>query len=205
MEFQAWPKIPRLNRDIIITEMIDGTNSAVIIEPFSLPFVGEFDERNVIAYADAPVDGMAYAIGAQSRNRLITPGKETDNFGFAQWVYANSGYLAETLGPGRHFGEWWGQGIARKYGMDRKVFSLFNVERYADLEQSDTLRLVPELYRGPFSQEAIEFSLHDLRQYGSSAAPGFLEPEGIIVFHTAAQQVFKVTLENDEVPKALAA
>lgn len=33
MTFEAFPKIPRLNRDITITEKIDGTNVAVVIEP----------------------------------------------------------------------------------------------------------------------------------------------------------------------------
>lgn len=31
LEFQPWPKIARLNRDIVITEKIDGTNAAVHI------------------------------------------------------------------------------------------------------------------------------------------------------------------------------
>lgn len=31
IEFQPWPKIARLNREITITEKIDGTNAAVII------------------------------------------------------------------------------------------------------------------------------------------------------------------------------
>lgn len=31
--FQAWPKIPRYNRQVTLTEKIDGTNAAIIIEP----------------------------------------------------------------------------------------------------------------------------------------------------------------------------
>lgn len=31
IEFKAWPKIPRLFRDVIITEKIDGTNAAIHI------------------------------------------------------------------------------------------------------------------------------------------------------------------------------
>ncbi len=30
-EFKAWPKIARLNRDMVITEKIDGTNACVIV------------------------------------------------------------------------------------------------------------------------------------------------------------------------------
>jgi len=37
-----------------------------------------------------------------------------------------------------------------------------------------------------------------LRIFGSVAAPGFPDPEGIMVYHTAASQLFKKTLEGDE-------
>jgi hypothetical protein len=179
IEFQPWPKIARLNRDITITEKIDGTNAAVLILE----------------------DGT---VAAQSRKRLITP--EDDNFGFARWVAANAGALTDLLGPGRHFGEWWGAGIQRRYGLDSKRFSLFNTARYGDLPLSDVegLATVPVLYQGPFSQHAIEDAIDRLDQLGSAAAPGFMDPEGIIVFHSAAQQMFKVTIKGDEVPKSLA-
>ena len=32
-EFKPWPKISRYNRDIVITEKIDGTNGAIHIAP----------------------------------------------------------------------------------------------------------------------------------------------------------------------------
>ena len=38
---------------------------------------------------------------------------------------------------------------------------------------------------------------------GSSAAPGFKQPEGIIIYHTAGNLLFKVTLVGDEKPKTL--
>lgn len=41
-------------------------------------------------------------------------------------------------------------------------------------------------------------ALEQLRTRGSVAAPGFMKPEGVVVFHTASQQLFKVTLENDD-------
>lgn len=50
---------------------------------------------------------------------------------------------------------------------------------------------------------AVWSCLQNLRIAGSVAAPGFDRPEGIVVYHTAANQCFKVTLENDEMPKAL--
>jgi hypothetical protein len=191
IEFEAWPKIPRLNRDIVITEKIDGTNAAVVIQE----------------------NQSGIEIGAQSRTRLITP--EQDNHGFAKWVQENAAGLINHLGPGRHFGEWWGQGIQRKYGLNEHHFSLFNTERYKEhLDLADEpyfwssrvpgLGVVPVLYRGPFNQDAVEDQVERLREGGSVAAPGFMRPEGIIVFHTASRSAFKVTLENDEVPKEVA-
>ena len=37
-----------------------------------------------------------------------------------------------------------------------------------------------------------------LRVNGSLASPGFMKPEGIVVFHSASQTCYKVMLENDE-------
>jgi hypothetical protein len=178
LEFVAWPKIARLNRDCIITEKIDGTNAAVIIT----------DDLEV---------------GAQSRNRLISP--EDDNYGFAAWVQKNAEQLASILGPGRHFGEWWGSGIQRGYGLTKgeKRFSLFNVNRYAALDFTEVpeVSTVPVLYSGPFTTDAVAGVVETLRVQGSRAMPGFAKPEGVVVFHVAAQTVFKVTCEKDEAPK----
>lgn len=182
-EFRAWPSTPRLFRDIVITEKIDGTNACIIISE----------------------DGSE--VWAQSRKKLITP--DDDNAGFARWVADNAGALADTLGPGYHFGEWWGSKIQRTYGLVNgdKRFSLFNVNRYKDVDLVTVpgLGLVPVLYEGPFSELEIDGALGLLRAYGSVAAPGFMNPEGIVVYHTAARQVFKVLLENDEISKTEAA
>ena len=176
--FQPWPKTPRLFRKMTITEKIDGTNGAVIVTE----------------------DGDVFA---QSRNRLVTPGKLTDNYGFARWVEDNAPALAELLGPGHHYGEWWGGKIARGYGLQEKRFSLFNTERFKDVPLGVVpgLGTVPVLYRGPFSTEYAQYALNGLIEEGSVAAPGFMRPEGIIVYHSAAQRVFKVLVENDQLPK----
>ena len=179
VEFKPWPKIGRLNRDIVITEKIDGTNAAIgILE-----------------------DGTVYA---QSRTRIITPGKMTDNFGFAGWVHDQADLLRDLLGVGLHFGEWWGPGIQRGYGLDHKVFSLFNTARYPR-DFGPDLRVVPILYQGPFLQDAIEAQIDRLALDGSVAAPGFMNPEGIVVYHIATKTMFKVTIEGDESPKGAAA
>lgn len=164
-EFRAFPKIPRFAKEIVITEKIDGTNAQV--------FVGE--------------DGT---IRAGSRRRWITP--EEDNFGFAAWVRENADELRE-LGPGRHFGEWWGHKIQRGYGLTERRFSLFNVDR-------ETVPMccyvVPVLYRGEFYTTAIEGAMHRLERLGSRAEPGFDNPEGVIVCHASGAK-FKQTF-NDE-------
>lgn len=173
-EFEAFPKMPRLSREIIITEKIDGTNAQVFIA----------DDGTILA---------------GSRTRWITP--DDDNFGFAAWVEKNADEL-RNLGPGRHFGEWWGAGIQRKYGQDRKRFSLFNVSRWSE-ERPSCCDVVPTLYRGDFTTEAVDDTIAVLRDTGSMAAPGFMQPEGVIVFHLAGNVGFKKTLEKDEVPKGM--
>jgi hypothetical protein len=116
--------------------------------------------------------------------------------------------LVESLGEGLHFGEWWGRGIQSGYDQNGKRFSLFNTARYADsalgaFEDGTRLDIVPVLYQGPFGEFHIQSALLDLSIHGSKAAPGFMRPEGIIVYHTAASEMFKVTLEGDESPKGL--
>jgi len=174
--FIPFGKIPRLNRGMIITEKLDGTNAGVFIEE----------------------DGVT--IRAASRNRFLTP--DDDNYGFARWVQENSAELLR-LGPGRHWGEWWGRKIGRGYGLIDRRFSLFNVQRWNDLNKPACCLVVPTLYRGDFDTGAIDRTLALLRERGSMAAGTFMDPEGIVVFHSASGQVFKVTCEHDESPKSL--
>jgi hypothetical protein len=44
-----------------------------------------------------------------------------------------------------------------------------------------------------------------LERAGSAAAPGFMEPEGIVVWHEAAGTLFKKTILDDDAPKGLLA
>ena len=96
MEFEPWPSISRLSKDAVYTEKIDGTNAAVVIEPYTT----DTDKSKAVDVVS--VDGDLYAVWAQSRKRFITPGD--DNFAFALWVYENAPNLANVLGAGRHFG-----------------------------------------------------------------------------------------------------
>lgn len=176
MEFLHFPKMARLSREVIITEKIDGTNAQIAISE----------------------DGR---IMAGSRTRWITP--SDDNYGFAAWVEANREELL-ALGPGRHFGEWWGKGIQRNYGLTERRFSLFNVSRWQD-ERPTCCDVVPVIWRGQFDTLYVEGAIATLKARGSFAAPGFMRPEGVIVFHVAANLGLKKTLEKDDMPKALSA
>lgn len=209
-EFTPWPKIARLNRDIVITEKIDGTNGAIgvtMLDEDQVDFYAEQAGVSIPAMYVRVAELGPVLVYAQSRSRIITP--QQDNHGFACWVYDNAAMLAATLGPGLHFGEWWGSGIQRGYGLQKgeKRFSLFNTKRWGDIVfmRPHELRVVPILYEGPYRQSAIGAALAELALYGSQAAPRFDQPEGIVVYHTAARSMFKVTIEGDEAPKTLAA
>ena len=173
MEFQDFPKMARWSREIIITEKIDGTNAQVCI--------GE--------------DG-SFQVG--SRTRWITP--EDDNYGFAAWAMQNKDELL-LLGAGRHFGEWWGQGIQRNYSMTKKQFSLFNTSRWTAETLPSCCAVVPVIYQGPMVPGTVEKAIKRLQEGGSIAAPGFMKPEGVVLFHVAGNVGFKKTIEKDEVPK----
>jgi hypothetical protein len=141
--------------------------------------------------------------------------------GFAQWVKINQDEL-RTLGKGYHYGEWWGNGIQRGYGLPKgeKRFSLFNTGRWVKKEGYDCLSLtegcflpilkekqeycpecchvVPILYNGIFDMAQIEGQLDILKTVGSKTSPGFMNPEGIVIYHVSGNLYFKKTILNDE-------
>ena len=174
-----------------MTEKIDGTSGCIFISDDGDMYVG-------------------------SRTRWITP--EADNHGFARWAFDHVLELHSGLGPGRHFGEWWGSGINRGYGLPKgeKRFSLFNTIRWClygqepqpiqtgdprMVKMQDILpsccSLVPVLYRGIFDTHIADNCLNELAQTGSKAAPGFMKPEGIVVYHVPGNAGFKKTLGDD--------
>jgi len=190
VDFVEFPKMARLRRECIITEKIDGTNACIRITENGLFLTG-------------------------SRSKWITP--SDDNHGFSAWAHRNIRDLM-SLGPGTHFGEWWGSGIQRGYGLQNgeKRWSLFNVARWclageepqriptADpriQKYQQTLpeccHLVPVLYRGEFDTVRVGEALQELGIHGSKAAPGFMRPEGVVTYHVAGNVGFKTTLEKD--------
>lgn len=164
--FVPYRPIKRLFRQCRITEKIDGTNGVVYVS----------DEGSVHAGSRS-----GWLVGR-------------DNYGFAQWVQTNSHDLA-TMGPGYHFGEWWGQGIQRKYGLSEKRFSLFHNEKGITLPAC--VSVVPTLFEGPFSTDAVHTALELLRAGGSAAAPGFMNPEGVVAWLEAPRVLLKATFGDD--------
>ena len=204
MEFKSWGKTPRLFRDIVITEKMDGSNCAIIFEDVTTEDVENTPSTELIVRG-----AYLYRVGAQSKNRLITPGKTTDNYGFAAFVYAHKEELFDLLGVGHHFGEWWGDGIQKRYQVQYRVFSLFNTAKHKDtfLRLKDEagrdvmIERVPVLYEGPFSEEAVKASLDSLNKYGSLGHPFNPNPEGIVIYHTQSKQVYKVTRDGNDAGK----
>jgi len=189
-EFQAFKKIPRLNRDITITEKIDGSNIVFYIDEVDNLFVG-------------------------SHRRWLD--EHNDNHGSYNWAMEYKPELLK-LGVGYHYAEIMGEGIQRTYGLKEKRVYLFNTSRWCLHDAEPGLvsidpktkiekyqerapkccYIVPVLYEGIFSMDAIDYCLEFLQDFGSRAVMGFNKPEGLVVWHHAAGQYFKKTIENDE-------
>lgn len=172
--FVEFASIARLSRDMVVTEKIDGTNASVHVLQ----------------------DGRVLAA---SRNRYITP--EADNFTFARWVKEHEDELRSGLGIGSHYGEWWGSGVQRGYGLTNgeKRFSLFNVALWEDAAvRPSCCHVVPVLLRWTFDTTKVDECLAQLSVLGSVAAPGFTKPEGVVVYHAASRQLFKKTLDKND-------
>lgn len=215
IDFKGFPKIARLSRRVVVTEKIDGTNAQICIVKYKAD-----EDVDTDGCIDAWMeDDHMFFMYAGSRNKWIFP--SNDNYGFAKWAQANRKELRQ-LGVGQHFGEWWGKGIQRNYGLEARRFSLFNTIRWcrhneepqqilkADpsvIKYQDVLPiccdLVPVLYDGVFDTVAIDQVLQNLKLEGSVAKRNFMNPEGIVVFHEASNTGFKKTIEKDDSPKSL--
>jgi len=186
--FEEFQSIKRMKKNCVITEKIDGINVQICFS----------SNGNVLA---------------GSRKRQIWPEgtkgkpKGCDNKGFAGWVYDNKEALFDFLGEGRHYGEWCGCGIQRRYGLNIKMFLLFNTARFGPGRQEIPEHLlniglgsVPVLYKGIFTTDAVDMAMERLKTNGSSIN-SFNKPEGVVVYHSALRSYFKVTYEHDDTGK----
>lgn len=231
-EFKKWGSTPRFHKGLHITEKLDGTNGGLSVEivgheDMSWHYSGQVPEDATYVThrtEDGSDPGFGYLVRAQSRKRIITPGN--DNFGFAKWVWDNAEALANTLGMGYHYGEWYGEGIQKNpLAVKGRYWALFNTWHWARPENALRLSLsgvqglthVPVLHDesrdGPATWETIPAVLDRLRALGS-LADGYMShplahkmdyhvegPEGIIVWHKETQQKYKILLHNDSIHK----
>lgn len=178
LDFVAFDKIERLKGiAVTITEKIHGTNAQIAISD----------------------DGQTVKAG--SRNRWLTI--DDDNYGFAKWVEEKREALLSFLGPGRHFGEWYGAGIGVGYGLKEKRLALFNGHRWAAVvaeggKLPERVDLVPVLYSGLYSVEALEGVKEKLKAGGSVLVPGYAKPEGVVVSFHEFRTLKKFVFESEE-------
>lgn len=220
-DFTAFPKIPRwFNGRWVFTEKIDGSNAQIQIVQISSTTLAAIDsmEKTDYTLVHTPTDDEQYAIRAGSRKRWIGEASG-DNFGFAAWVRENAEGLIQ-LGTGTHFGEWYGSGIQRGYGLTEKRFALFNVSKWLDSHEDDEesiewvrsrfpkaipapscCRVVPIIgvfdHNGDMGDietisEAVDWADFALRLNGTRIKDAVdTKPEGVVLFNEASHHYYK--------------
>lgn len=220
-QFKSWGSTPRFHKGLHITEKIDGTNAGVSVQGFSYGHhvINEIPSDAILVVDDEK--NVEYLVRAQSRKRIITP--QNDNFGFAKWVWENADGLANLLGYGYHYGEWYGEGIQKNpLAVAGRRWALFNTWHWANKGNVERfgaanipgLTFVPVLHNeqtdGPADYKTIPRILEDLWENGSYA-DGYMTlreankmdfhvegPEGIIVWQRETRQRYKILLHEDD-------
>jgi hypothetical protein len=200
--FEKFPSLTRFSHGWTITEKLDGTNAAVNITPVAAYHANDIEKIGAVAIVND------FFVFAQSRTKLITPGKSTDNHGFAQFVKDNAENFVRSLGEGRHFGEWVGPGIGKRhYNLKEKQFALFNVYRWSQANLPARVTTVPCMILSQYLDDPGHTALYEmekLRFDGSMFGPkndkckGFENPEGVVMYHGPSQTSFKKTFDYDE-------
>lgn len=207
--FEPFSKIPRYKSALVITEKIDGTNGQITITKCSGLVVDPMhDPTNLSPFCIDKwydrSDDACFHMYVGSRRRWVAPEgtvgleKGCDNYAFAHWAKVNHQQL-RSLGEGQHFGEWYGAGIGRGYGMTDKKFKLFNSARWNDLNPNrpKCCGVVDVL---PFTDpnEAMESLFENGSEITNDFGNRFPNPEGIIVYHPGSRSYFKQTFEYDK-------
>lgn len=174
MEFRSFSSIESFFGPVSIYEKIDGSNAQIMI----------FDQ-----------DGETKVI-AGSRNRIITV--DSDNFGFAKWVKENEKDLVSIFGFGRFYGEWFGPSIQRGYGLKEKKFAVFNHSEVDGKELLPSMTKAPLLYEGLYKEYLVQEVTNSLKEKGSVVAPGFMNPEGIVMRFQRNGALFKIVFKEPE-------
>ena len=187
--YSSFPSIERLeNIYCIISEKIDGTNGLI-----------EINETNV-------------RFG--SRNRYIS--FSDDNAGFANFFKdyearfkdAAKDITTDESYPLRIYGEWFGCGIQRNYGLKDKLFmpfSSFYGEKLIEYQVPNVI--TPNImYTGKFSMEIVDTCMQQLKLNGSGVVKDYKQPEGIVIFFPKYNFRLKETFDGakwkDALPKS---
>ena len=187
--YSSFPSIERLeNIYCVISEKIDGTNGLI-----------EINETNV-------------RFG--SRNRYIS--FSDDNAGFANFFKdyearfkdAAKDITTDKSYPLRIYGEWFGRGIQRGYGLKDKFFmpfSSFYSEKLIEYQVPNVI--TPNImYTGKFSMEVVDTCMQQLKLNGSGVVKDYKQPEGIVIFFPKYNFRLKETFDGakwkDALPKS---
>lgn len=183
-DFAKWPSIQRLSSETCwITEKVDGTNGVIFVpEDPTQPVLAGSRERWLTQEDGQPAE------------------KRKDNFNFSAWVYDRRESLRR-LGPGYHYGEFYGAGIQRRYGLTGKRWASF--EYWRDDIQIQDVDVVPVLYTGELTAGLLDEYIDHLKTQGSVIVPGWMQPEGIVLtFKNMKSAKFKKLCENDKIHKS---
>lgn len=174
MSYPSFPSIERLeNLHCVITEKIDGTNGLI-----------EY-------WIDSNPNHFPYCqVRFGSRNRYITT--TDDNSGFANFFFSHKSRILEIIGnleepptqSIRIYGEWFGKGIQRGYGLDQKYFMPFS-SFWAEKMIEAGIPNIKEpaiLYTGKFIEAEVDHQMGILKFDGSHVVPGYRNPEGIVIY-----------------------
>ncbi len=222
--YSSFPSIERLeNIYCIISEKVDGTNGLIEIHN---PGSGCSSEQCTAFPCGVKDCSEEPVIKFGSRNRYIT--FNDDNAGFANFfrhyearfkdvaadiVLKELKVSGETLTecqeqyPLRIYGEWFGSGIQRGYGLKDKFFmpfSTFYAEKLIEYQVPNIVK--PNImYTGKFSQEIANTCMQTLTN-GSLVIPEFKRPEGIVIhfpkYNFRLKQTFEGSKWEQNIPKA---
>lgn len=169
LSFKHWPKIPRISNDsFIITEKMDGTNGQIAV----------LEDGTVMA---------------GSRNKWLSA--EEDNQGFYKWIQARKQQILDNLPVGRYYGEFVGAGIQRTYNLKEKRFYFFDTRLNFVEGDFYTVPILAET-GGGFPEFTVWNCEMILRDTGSHAVSGFMEPEGFVIRSKLTGQMWKHIIEN---------
>jgi hypothetical protein len=203
IEYTPHRKTHRLFRDVIISEKLDGTCGCVLVQPDGTVQAGsknrlltlEQDNFGFCAWVKAHEDelrglgvgdhrGEYWGHGINRAYGMSGGDRRFSLFNVSRWnreIFESneSAQVARSQEMNRH----------------RRVPVDYYPQQF--VEPPNCCEVVPVLHRGLFSTETVAGVAEHLRATGSRAMPGFMNPEGVVVFLVSSGHLYKVTLEND--------